>query len=370
MKVAIVHYWLVNMRGGEKVVEALCEIFPDADIYTHVYDPGAISEIIKSHRIRTTFIDKLPQAAKRYQAYLPLMPLALEQLDLRNYDLIISSESGPAKGVILSPDNLHVCYCHTPMRYVWEMYFDYRRRSGTIVKMLMPFLIHYLRLWDIASAARVDHFIANSSYVAKRIKKHYRREAEVIHPPVDTSSFYQSEDDGDFYLMVGQLVPYKRTDLAVEAFNRLGKKLIVIGDGEELPSLKKIAHSNIQFLGYQPFSTICDHYARCKALIFPGLEDFGIVPVEAMAAGRPVIAFGKGGALDTVIDGVTGLFFYEQSTNALINAIGAYENAQHRFSKSIIINHARCFEKEVFKKNILSSIDKLMNQQVGREGIA
>jgi glycosyltransferase involved in cell wall biosynthesis len=363
LKVAIIHYWLVGMRGGEKVLESLCEIFPQADIYTHVLDESVISKVISEHKIFTTFIQKLPQAKQRYQKYLPLMPLALEQLDLRNYDLVISIESGPAKGVLTSPDTLHICYCCTPMRYVWDMYQDYLKGAGRITRLLMPFLIHYLRLWDYASAARVDYFIADSGHVAKRIHKHYRRDATVLYPPVDIAAFTQSSVPEDFYLIVGQLVGYKRADLAVEAFNRMGKPLVIIGDGEKFSQLCAMAQPNVTIMGRQPFPVIRDHYARCKALIFPGEEDFGIVPVEAMASGRPVIAYRKGGALETVLEGITGLFFEQQTPEALIQTIEYYEATQQQFNSEHIIQHAQRFSQETFRTKIQQFIETAMLQQ-------
>jgi glycosyltransferase involved in cell wall biosynthesis len=362
MKVAIVHYWLVNMRGGEKVIESLCELYPKADIYTHVYDPKAISPVIRQHKISTSFIQKLPKASKKFQSYLPLMPIALEQFNLQKYDLVISSESGPAKGVITRPDALHLCYCHTPMRYVWDMYHDYHEKAGRVTKILMPFLIHYLRMWDMATASRVDHFIANSSFVAKRIQKHYHREADIIHPPVATSDFSVIDKPEDFYLMVGQLVSYKRTDLAVEAFNQSGKSLIIIGDGEQKKKIERAARPNIKFMGRQPFNVIKDHYSRCKALIFPGVEDFGIVPVEAMASGRPVIAFRKGGALETVQDGISGIFFDEQTPDSLNEVVIRFESIQEQFSPWLIAQHARLFDKAFFKERFVELIKKLQKQ--------
>ena len=331
MKVAIVHYWLINMRGGEKVLDAICELYPQADIFTHVCQHDNLSDTLKKHKIITSFIQKLPRATHWYQKYLPLMPMALEGLDLSGYDLVISSESGPAKGVIVPPTAVHICYCHTPMRYIWDMYHEYRAESGFITRLLMPLLTHYLRIWDVSTAARVDHFVANSSYVASRINKYYRREAKVIHPPVDVNAFTQSDESGDYYLMMGQLVSYKRVDLAVKAFNESGKKLIVIGDGEQMKSLKSIAADNVQLLGWQPFSVIREHYAKCRALVFPGMEDFGIVPLEAMASGRPVIAYRKGGAMETVVNGVTGSFFEEQTVEALNQAIEKFENNVSNF---------------------------------------
>ncbi|MDY0384159.1 glycosyltransferase, partial [Trichlorobacter sp.] len=301
-----------------------------------------------------------PKAAKKYQSYLPLMPIALEQLDLRGYDLVISSESGPAKGVIVSPGTPHICYCHTPMRYAWDMYHDYLENAGRITRLLMPPLIHYLRLWDLASAARVDHFVANSAFVAKRIEKHYRRNAVVINPPVSAVDFSISEQTEDFYLMVGQLVRYKRTDLAVEAFNLSGKRLIIIGDGEQYEDLKRMAAPNVTVMGRQPFSVIREHYSKCKALIFPGVEDFGIVPLEAMASGRPVIAYRKGGALETVVEGVTGLFFDQQTPEALNDAVAAFESMHEIFDAHAIRNHALSFDKEAFKRKFMDYVDSVL----------
>lgn len=348
------------MRGGEKVLEALCELFPDADIFTHVFDPSEISATIKKHHIKTTFIQKLPMSTRYYQKYLPLMPLALEQLDLRAYDLVISSESGPAKGVILSPHTLHICYCHSPMRYVWDMYYDYFNSAGRLTRLVMPLIMHYLRIWDYTSASRVDKFISNSKFVAKRIKKYYRRDAEIIFPPVDTNLFYPSKEQGDFYLIVGQLVGYKRADLAIDAFNRMGKKLVVIGDGEQMNKLKKMAKLNVKIIGRQDFSVIRDHYSRCKALIFPGVEDFGIVPVEAMASGRPVIAFREGGALETIVDGLTGLFFDKQTPEALIDAVKRFESIEDSFISDSIIEHSRKFDRERFKEKMQILINQLI----------
>ena len=360
MKVAIVHYWLVGMRGGEKVLESLCELFPHADIYCHVYDPDSVSEIISQHNIKTTFIQRLPASRRFYQSYLPFMPLALEQLDLREYDLVISSESGPAKGVVVGPDTVHICYCHSPMRYVWDMYPQYYQATNFIKKLFMVPLIHYLKLWDRCSADRVDHFVANSEFVAKRIKKYYRRESVVINPPVETSSFAVDNTIGEYYLLVGQLVEYKRADLAVEAFNQSGRRLLIIGDGEQLAKLKRQANKNIEMLGRQPFDIIRKHFASCKALVFPGVEDFGIVPVEAMASGRPVIAFRKGGALETVKEGATGVFFDVQTPAALNEAIEKFEKSQANFIPEDIRDHSKKFDKEIFKNKLLEYVESRM----------
>ncbi|MGO0305868.1 glycosyltransferase [Endozoicomonas acroporae] len=365
MKIAIIHYWLVGVRGGEKVLEAICELYPNTDIFTHVYDSDHfIDSIIYKHNINQSLISKLPFAKRNYQSYLPLMPIALEELDLRGYDLIISSESGPAKGIIPPPGVPHICYCHSPMRYAWDMYHEYKSKAGFLKRMLMPPLMHYLRRWDQATAAQVTQFIANSNFVAKRIKTYYSRDSIVINPPVSFDEFQLSESDGDYYLLLGQLVGYKRADLAVEAFNLSAKKLIVIGDGEQLHDLKKSARANVQILGRQPFSVIKEHLSQCKALIFPGVEDFGIVPLEAMASGRAVIAFKKGGALETVVDGLSGLFFEEQTAQSLNNAILKFETNEHKFNKIEIREHARKFDKDRFKEEFKSLVDKVIRETI------
>ncbi len=357
MKVAIVHYWLVGLRGGEKVVEALCEMYPTADIFTHVYVPEAMSDRIRKHRVTTSFISSLPRPSRHYKSYLPLMPMALEQLDLRGYDLVISSESGPAKGIIPPAGALHVCYCHSPMRYVWNMFHDYRERTGLLKRLLMPPLSHYIRNWDAISANRVHEFIANSQTVAQRLQTYYRRDSTVIHPPVDTASFapVPRHELGDYHLMVGEQVRYKRPELAVEAFNRSKRKLVVIGGGEMLAELRALAGPTVSILGPQPFAALQHHYARCLGLIFPGEEDFGIVPVEAMASGRPVIAFGRGGATETVVEGVTGTFFHEQTVEALLEAVVRCDAMP--FDPASAVAHAAAFGKDRFKAEMSAFID-------------
>ena len=360
MKVAIIHYWLVGMRGGEKVIEALCELYPQADIFTHVYVPELVSETIRRHRVIPTFINALPRAATMYKNYLPLMPLALEQLDLRGYDLIISSESGPAKGIVPPPDALHICYCHTPMRYIWNMYHDYRQGAGRLARIMMPPLTHYLRMWDVTSARRVDSFVANSTTVARRINRYYGAPAVVIHPPVDTAAFAVAAagELADYYLMAGELVSYKRPDLAVRAFNQMGLKLVVIGGGEMLEELRRLAGPTVTIMGSQPFDVLKQHYARCQALIFPGEDDFGMVPVEAMASGRPVIAFGKGGATETVANGVTGVFFAEQSIEAISSAVRHLAGLP--IDSSAIVDHASQFGRDPFFKKMRDHIEQLL----------
>lgn len=360
MKVAIIHYWLVGMRGGEKVVEALCDLYPEADIFTHVYVPEMVSEKIKRHRIIPSFINALPRPAKMYKNYLPLMPMALEHLDLRGYDLIISSESGPAKGIIPPANALHVCYCHTPMRYLWNMYHDYLAGAGRITKLLMPPLSHYLRAWDVTTAARVDSFVANSKTVARRIRRYYDADSTVIYPPVDTAAFSIAPPSelGDYYLMAGELVAYKRPELAVRAFNKIGKNLVVIGGGEMLDQLKRIAGPTVRIMGQQPFDVLRAHYARCTALVFPGEEDFGMVPVEAMASGRPVIAFGRGGAVETVKDGFSGVFFPEQSVEAIADAVARL--SELTFDPEAIRHHAEQFGRDRFLSGMRAHIDALI----------
>ncbi len=341
MRVAIIHYWLVGMRGREKVLEALCDLFSQADLFTHVYVPEAVSEKIRRHNVTTTFIGRLPRARSLYQSYLPLMPLALEQLDLRGYDLILSSESGPAKGVIPPPSAAHLCYCHSPMRYIWNMYHDYRARSGPLTRFLMPMLAHYLRLWDAAGAQRVDRFVANSRTTAARLHRYYGRDAAVIPPPVNVDDFeiVSEAERGDYLLMVGK------------------EKLVVIGGGEMLDRIRRMAGPTVTVLGPRPFADLRYYYARCRALVFPGEEDFGIVPVEAMASGRPVIAFGRGGATETVTPNISGVLFPEQTVEALIESIRAC--AATDFDSARIVAQAQQFSRARFIERMAGEIEHL-----------
>ena len=334
MKTAIIHYWLVNMRGGEKMLEALLDMFPDADIYTHVYDPSAVSDVINSYPIYTSYINKLPFAKKLYQKYMPLMPNALNGFNLQKYDLIISSEAGPVKGVVPNPDAYHICYCHSPMRYLWDMYHEYAAEASLPVRFFMKFLVPSLRLWDISSANLVDRFITNSHYSAKRIARYYNREAEVVFGPASIEKYLDTErHPEDFYLFFGQAVVYKRLDIAVEACITSGRKLVVAGAGLSEKDKKKYASSSqVQFMGRVSEEELKGLYSRAKALLFPGIEDLGLVPIEANAAGCPVIAYRKGGVLDTVKEGETGLFFDEQSPASLINALDRFESMEGSFS--------------------------------------
>lgn len=358
-KVALVHYWLTEMRGGEKVLEALAEMYPDADIFTHVYEPEHVSAAISRHRVITSFIDRLPFARRWLAQYLPLMPLALEQLDLRGYDLIISSESGPAKGIIPPLGATHICYCHSPMRYGWDMYQDYLAAAGWFTRLMMRPAIHYLRLWDVTSAARVDHFVANSSHTRRRIAHYYRRSSDVLTPPVELPPFAPDGRPGEFYLFVGQLTAYKRPDLAITALSSLDRPLVVIGHGEESARLRRLAGPNVRFLGWVSDEELRDHYARCRALVFPGEEDFGIVPVECMAAGRPVIALGRGGACDTVVDGETGVLFDEPTVESLRAAVQRFESMERSFVPAALRTHAEKFSRARFQRELAAIVDRV-----------
>lgn len=362
MKIAIAHDWLTNMGGAENVVINFTEIYPDAPVYTTVYNPNKLDQSLKRINVKTTFLQKIKGANKKHQSLLPLMPIAWEQLDFNEYDVVLSSSSSCAKGLVTSPDTMHVCYCHTPMRYAWEFYNEYleREKIGFFKSKLIPIIMNYIRIWDVTSANRVDYFIANSENVAKRIRKHYRRDAVVIHPPVRASYFNISDIDEDYFLIVSRLVPYKRIDLAVEAFNELGLPLIVIGQGPQLEYLQSIAKDNVKLLGRQPDDVIKEYYAKCRAFIFPGEEDFGITPLEAQASGRPVIAYGKGGVLETVIDGKTGIFFKNQTKEDLIDAVKKLETMT--FDKRTVREHALKFDEEIFKQKISDFITEKLKE--------
>lgn len=355
-RVAIIHYWFVGMRGGERVIERLLHLYPQADLFTHVYDPGAVSETIRSRVVKTTFIDRLPGARKHYQKYLPLMPMALEELDLRGYDLVISSESGPAKGVIAAPDARHVCYCHSPMRYLWDHYHDYRVSAGRVARLAMPWMFHGLRSWDVTSAARVDQFVANSSFIQKRIQRAWRRESVVVHPPVAVDLFKPSAEVANRYLWVGQMTPYKRADIALEAFNRSGLPLLMVGQGEMEADLRRRAGPNVTIVSKLNFDQLREAYATCRALVFTAEEDFGMVPVEAMASGRPVIAYGRGGALDSIAPDETGQFFDEQTPGSLMEAVERFEAWLPHFDPAAAIERARLFSPERFDQGIRAAV--------------
>jgi len=361
VKVAIVHYWLVNMRGGEKMLEALLEMFPCADIYTHVHNPKAVSDLINRHRIVTSRVGRLPFAKKLYQLYMPLMPRALVDFDLQKYDLVISSEAGPAKGVVPNPNAFHLCYCHSPMRYLWDMYHEYFRGAGFFARFFMRRLIPSLRVWDMASANMVDKFVTNSSYVAKRIRRVYNRGAEIVYGPVPVEKYFAMErKPADFYLFFGQVTGYKRADLAIEACVKLGRKLVIAGDGAKKKDRKKHSRSGlVRFAGRVSDEEALGLFAGARALLFPGIEDLGLVPIEACAAGCPVIAFREGGALDTVKEGVTGVFFDEQAPEALAAAIERFEESEGRFGgREPFESHARQFSKSAFVERMRKALEK------------
>jgi glycosyltransferase involved in cell wall biosynthesis len=319
------------MRGGERVLERLLGLHPGADIFTHVYDPARVSARIRQANVKTSLINRMPLSRRFYQYYLPLMPMALEELDLSAYDLVISSESGPAKGVITQPSSLHLCYCHSPMRYL---------------------MYHRLRNWDVSSSARVDRFAANSSFIQSRIAKVWRRSAEVIHPPVDTSLFTPSLETDDYYLWVGQMVPYKRPDLAVDAFNQNGLKLLMVGTGSMVKKLRARAGPNITIVERMDFTSLRKAYARAKAFVMTAEEDFGIAPVEAMASGRPVVAYGRGGVLDSVVPDSTGIFFDKPETHSLVEAVERMNRFLPHFDPRASIRQASCFAPNVFDQKM------------------
>ncbi len=364
MKVALVHDYLNQMGGAERVVIALHEIFPDAPIYTSIYDPARVDPAFQKMDIRTSFMQKLPLVTKHHQPYLPLYPFAMEQLDLRGYDLVLSSSSAFGKGVITRPETLHICYCHTPMRWCWN-YEEYveRERLGKVARTILPFLITKLRTWDQISAMRVDHFVANSPIVAERIRKYYRREAMYIPPPVEASRFPfdPTIEAENYFLILSRLVPYKRIDLAIEACNQLQLPLVIIGGGRDLERLKRMAGPTIRFLGKLSDKEVVHYYTHCRAFIFPGEEDFGITPLEAQACGRPVIAYGAGGALATIIDGITGIFFHEQTVKSLMTALASFN--EHMFNPLVIHNHALEFDISRFQHRILQFIETKMNER-------
>ena len=363
MKVALVHDYLNQMGGAERVVMAFHEIFPDAPVYTSIYDPKRVDPAFQQMDIRTTFMQKLPWVTKHHQPYLPFYPFAMESLDLRGYDLVLSSSSAFGKGVITRPETMHICYCHTPMRWCWS-YDEYveREQLGNIARRVLPFLITGLRVWDQTSAMRVDHFIANSPVVAERIQKYYRRDAVVIPPPVEAQrfDFDPATQPEDYFLILGRLVPYKRVDLAIKACNRLQLPLVVIGSGRDEEQLKKMAGPTIRFLGGLSDEEVLYYFAHCRAFLFPGEEDFGITPLEAQASGRPVIAYGAGGALASVVDGVTGTFFHEQTVDSLADALASFDD--RAFDPQAIRNNALEFDKPRFHRRILQFIEAKMSE--------
>lgn len=361
MKICLVHDWLTSYGGAELVLKTMLEIWPDAPIYTLVYDPeGPCREIIQSTQVHGSFINKYRRAKRNHRSYLPVMPLAIEQFDLSDYDVVLSSSHAVAKGVITGPDQLHISYVHTPIRYAWDLQPQYLADAGLtrgLKSWLARALLHYVRIWDERTVPGVDHYIANSKFVAQRIWKFYKRNATVIHPPVEIDRFTPQSEKKDFYLTVSRLVPYKKIGLIVEAFRQMpNKKLVVIGDGPEMKAIRERQTSNIELLGFVDNETTANTIQDAKALIFAAEEDFGIVPVEAQACGTPVIAYGKGGALETVIEGETGYFFAEQTPKSIVEAVKAFET-QPPLDPEKIRQNAERFEKERFKTVLKTFVD-------------
>ncbi|MEO6457889.1 MAG: glycosyltransferase [Chloroflexia bacterium] len=359
MKIALAHDDLIQYGGAERVVDVFHDIYPSAPLYTTVYARATMPTHYRQWDIRTTFMQRFPGVAKFYQLYLPIYPLAVEQFDLSGYDVVLSSSSRFAKGVITEAETLHACYCHAPMRFAWN-YHDYVRGERMAGKMrkILPLVLHYVRLWDEVSANRVDAYIANSRGVARRIRKRYGRHATIINPPVDTRLYTPQlgGEHGGYFLMVARLQPYKRIDIAIDAFNELGLPLKIVGRGRQEDELRERAKSNVEFIGTVSDAELKRLYAGCRAYVFPGMEDFGISPLEAQASGRPVIAYGKGGALESVVPGVTGEFFTEQTVDSLATTLNhfddkAYDPAQIRL-------HAEQFDIEVFKRKITAFIEE------------
>jgi len=359
MRVALVHDWLNGMRGGEKVLEVICELFPDAPIFTLLHERGKLSPAIESHPIITAFTQRLPFAFKSYRSYLALFPAAVASFDLRRFDLVISTSHCVAKSARPSRGAAHVCYCFTPIRYVWDMFDDYfgPGRCGLLQRMGMALLRRPFQRWDASTANRVTHFIADSSFVARRIRRFYGRESAVIHAPVDLDRFHIAPGPADFYFVQSALAPYKRIDLAVQAFNRLGIPLKIGGTGPEMERLRAMAGPNVEFLGWLDDAALAWHFAHCRAFVFPGLEDFGITPLEAMASGRPVIAYGRGGVLDSVAPlgaaaRPTGVFFHEQTVDALCRAVERCEKSLGLFDPQQLRRQAAGFARPVFKRRL------------------
>jgi glycosyltransferase involved in cell wall biosynthesis len=362
-RVAFIHDWLVTYGGGEQILRALMEVWDGAPVYTLIHDPdGPCSEFTKGKEIITSFIQKLPRANKNHRFYLPLMPFAIEQFDLRGHDVVISISHAVSHGIVPQPDQLHINYICIPIRYAWHLYHQYLEEAGLekgMRSLIAKSILHYIRLWDISTSQRIDHYVAISNWVARNVWRVYRRKADVIYPPVDIQAFTLCEQKENFYLTVSRLVPYKKIDLIIEAFNMMPqKKLFVIGDGPELIKLQAKAGKNVEFLGFKPLSDLVNYMQRARAFIFAALEDFGIVPVEAQACGTPVIAYGNGGVLETVIEKETGLFFPQQNAQSLITAVQAFENNDQKFKAANIRKNAERFNKGLFQKEFGNYIDQ------------
>lgn len=366
LSVAIVHEWFVSYAGSEKVVEQLLKVFPQADVFCLVdFLEDGDRQAIGLPRTHTSFIQSLPGSHRRFRSYLPLMPLAIEQFDLDGYDLVISSSHAVAKGVLTRPDQLHISYVHTPIRYGWELQHQYLQQANLTRGLKSAFvrvILHYLRLWDVLSANRVDVFVANSAFIASRIRNTYRRSAHVIYPPVAVHRFEPVASREDFYLSVCRFVPYKRLDVVIEAFTYLKLPLVIIGDGDERPRLQASAGTNVTFLGYQSDAVVKDYMQRCKAFIYAAEEDFGITLVEAQAAGAPVIAYSRGGVAETVIHDTTGILFSEQTPNSLVNAVKAFETGQYTFDEQAICSNAQNYASDRFRQEFQQFTLKILGK--------
>lgn len=377
MKVAIIHDWLTLKGGAETCLQEFLDLFPGADLFCVVdFLPQEERGFLNGHRITTSFVQRLPGAAKRYRSYLPLMPLAIEQLDVTGYDLVISSSASVAKGVITGPDQVHISYVHSPIRYAWDLQHQYLKEAGLtrgVKSMVARLILHYMRLWDTRTVNGVDHLIANSAFVARRIRKVYGRTASVIHPPVDLRRFEPGNERDDFYVTISRMVPYKRIPLIVEAFRAMPeRRLIVIGDGPEMPAVRRAAGSNVTILGKQPDSVVVSHLQRAKAFLFAAEEDFGIAPLEAQACGTPVIAFGKGGALETIRgnegEGQTGVFFSEQTPESLVGAISRLDQRLPTITVEACRRNAERFSTGRFRLEFMACVDRAMAAHHDRTG--
>jgi len=358
MRIALVHDYLVQYGGAERVLECFTELFPYAPIYTLVYDREAMHGKFEEKDIHTSFIQKIPFAKKRHRIFPQFMPMAIEQFDFSQYDIVLSDSSSYAKGIIVKPETLHICYIHTPMRYAWD---DCQKYTSdfyfpNFIKKIVPFIMNYIRIWDRVSADRVDRIIANSNFVSKRIKKYYKKDSIVIHPPVNIKNFYISQKRDAYFLMVGRLLAYKRYDIAIEAFNKLGLPLKIIGRGPEMKKLQKMAKKNVEFLGRVDDQKLAEYYANCQAFIFPQEEDFGIVAIEAMASGRPVIAYRGGDIPEHMEEGKTGIFFNQQTAEDIIEAVKKFN--EKNFNPEYIRQKSLKFDREIFKAKIEEYIKK------------
>ncbi|MBI2845251.1 MAG: glycosyltransferase [Chloroflexi bacterium] len=368
MKIAFVHDWLNQYGGAEQVLAALHEIYPLAPIYTSIYRPEAMPQSWQEWDIRATFMDRLPEIHRRHQPYLPLYPLAFSRLDLSDYDLVISNKSGFCHGVKTGPRTLHICYCLTPTRYIWN-YADYVReeRIGRVARAMLPLFISLLKGWDYAAAQRVGEFLAISKTVQQRIKRFYNRDSVIIYPPVDVERFsLDTNEPEDYFLILSRLVPYKRIDLAIAAFNRTKRPLLVIGEGRDRARLEKMAGPTVQFLGNLPNGQVAHYLSRARALIFPGEEDFGLAPLEAQAAGRPVIAYAGGGARETVIEGETGVLFTEPNQRSLIEALQRFQGMS--FDPAALRANAQRFSKQVFQNRLQSFVQEKWQEWQSKGG--